>query len=88
MVGQKDQASPREAARHLILNELGARQVAAWCGVDVGAVWQWLSRSTDEVPFPPARVLTVAVEAYRAGRRFDLAILWPAFAELRAELAA
>lgn len=76
-------AGPRVLARDLVLGELGVHNVARWTGVTAFAVYQWISRATDAVPFPESRVLAVILGASRDGVRFDISILWPPFHELR-----
>lgn len=76
-------ATPIELARDLVLKTLGVRNVAAWCGLTENAVYQWFRRASDAEPIPPVHVLPVVLGAFRAGQRFDISILWPAWAELR-----
>jgi hypothetical protein len=63
--------SPREVVKRLVLDVLGVKRVAAWCAVTDGAVWQWLSRATDERPFPVKRIPEVLRGARGDGVEFD-----------------
>jgi hypothetical protein len=69
------QASQKEAIKALILDGIGAKRVADWCGVSVDAVWQMLSRATDDNPFPVKRALQVIRAARAAGVDADLSPL-------------
>jgi hypothetical protein len=71
-----DRAS-RSPARDLILNTLGAKRVAEWCGVTEAAVYQWLSRGTEDAPVPARYVSLIVRGAKREGVSFDLAQLMP-----------
>jgi hypothetical protein len=75
----------KAAARSLILRTLGVRRVADWCGKSEAAVYQWLSRGTDEEPIPPSEVPAILNGAREAGLKADLSVLWPAMAEALAE---
>lgn len=70
--------SPRERARTLILKGLGAKRVAAWCGVGEATVYQWLSRGTDAEPVPSARLPDIIRGATAAGLEAPIEVLWPA----------
>jgi hypothetical protein len=76
-------ATPIELARGLICKTLGVGKVAEWCAISENAVYQWFTRATDAAPIPPAHVLSVVHGAFTSGQRFDIAILWPAWRELR-----
>lgn len=67
-----------EIARRHLLKDLGAKRVAAWCQVSVDAVYQWLSRGTDDQPIPPAYVTKIVAGARSEGIACDAALLWPA----------
>jgi len=71
-------SSPRERAKTLILRTLGVRRIADWCGVGEAAVYQWLSRGTDEEPIPPERVLKIIEGARAESLDAPLEVLWPA----------
>lgn len=73
--------TPKEKARQLILKALGAKRVAAWCGVEEATVYQWLGRGSDENPVPPARVPAIIAGAREAGLDAPMSILWPAMAQ-------
>ncbi len=66
------------AARELILKTLGARRVAMWCGVTPDAVYQWLSRGTNDQPIPSRYVPTILAGAKADGLTVDPSVLWPA----------
>ena len=70
--------SPRDAAREVILKVLGVKRIADWCDCSEAAVYQWISRGTDEEPIPPGKVGKIAAGAKAAGIAFDLRVLWPA----------
>jgi hypothetical protein len=70
--------SARERAKALILRTLGVRRIADWCDVGEAAVYQWLSRGTEQEPIPPDRVLKIIEGARAAGLDAPLEILWPA----------
>lgn len=72
-------------ARDLILRVLLVRRVARWCDVGESAVHQWLHRGTDQAPIPAARVPVIAGNAAVEGLDFDVGLLWPAMAGVRAE---
>ena len=70
------EASQKAVVKRLVLDVFGAKRVAAWCGVTDAAVYQWLSRATDEQPFPTRRVPALLLAARREGIAFDEAPLW------------
>jgi hypothetical protein len=67
------EASPREAIKGIVLDVLGVKRVAEWCEVTPAAVWQWLSRATEEAPFPVKRVGAIFAGARRDAVDFDRA---------------
>lgn len=76
---------PKDRARALILDALGAKRVAGWCGVAENTVHQWLSRGTDDAPIPSGRVPAILAGARREGVECPAEVLWPAMAGLLAE---
>lgn len=78
-------SEPPQDARDLVKRVLTVRRIAAWCQVSEGAVHQWLCRGTDEAPVPAARVPVIAAGAAREGLDFDVGLLWPAMAGMRAK---
>lgn len=71
--------TPRDAARRLILKDLGLARVAAWCGVAESTVYQWLHRGTDARPIPERNAMLIFRAATRAGIQIDLFVLIPGF---------
>jgi hypothetical protein len=72
--------SGKAAARQLILKGLGVRRVADWCGVGEDAVYQWISRGTDETPIPERYVAPICRGAKADGLACEPRVLWPAMA--------
>lgn len=70
--------TPRDRAKTLVLRTLGVSRVASWCGVTENAVYQWLSRGTDQEPIPPRAAGKIAASARAEGVTVDLSVLWPA----------
>lgn len=70
----------RDRAKTLLLKEFGVSQVATWCGVGEMAVYQWLSRGTDEKPIPSDFVPMIIEGARSKGLEAPLEVLWPAMA--------
>jgi hypothetical protein len=84
MVEPTCHAAPSEAvkppadARELIQKVFGVKRVAAWCEVDAATPYQWLTRSTEDNPIPPAYVPKIVAGARAAKIEFDVGLLWPA----------
>jgi transposase len=72
--------TPRHRAKTLILKTLGAKRVAAWCGVAEDTVYQWLGRGTDERPIPTDHVAAIRRGAAAEGLDAPLDVLWPEIA--------
>lgn len=72
-----ERLTPREAAKQLVLKDLGVKRVAFWCDVTEGAVHQWLTRATDETPIPPRRVAQIIAGAHRDRVALNLKVLAP-----------
>jgi transposase len=70
-------ATPRDRAKTVILQELGLRKVAEWCNVSESAVYQWLSRGTDSRPIPTERALAIISAAQAEGITFNASALCP-----------
>lgn len=79
-----DDAEPADG-RDLVKRVLTVRRIAGWCEVTEGAVHQWLCRGTDHAPIPAVRVPVIAARAAREGFDFDVGLLWPAMAGMRAK---
>jgi hypothetical protein len=67
-------------ARAFVRKTLGVKRVADWCGVGEAAVYQWLSRRSEESPIPPRHVPAVIAGVRRAGLKVDLSQIWPELA--------
>lgn len=76
--------SPRDRAKQVILKELGVRRVADWCGKSEAAVYQWLSRGSDDEPIPAGQIPAIIEGARKAGILVDAAVIWPALARAQA----
>lgn len=74
---ESNEESPRDVAKRLILEQLGVRRVAAWCGVTDMAVYQWFTRSTNEAPVPARHVQAIVRGAKAEGLDAPLVILMP-----------
>ena len=74
---QAETATPRDRARDLITNTLGAKRCAGWCNVSTNTVYQWLTRGTDERPIPIDQAFAIAQGAWAEGRDCDLKVLAP-----------
>ncbi|MDR7232271.1 hypothetical protein J2X45_003377 [Caulobacter sp. BE264] len=71
-------------AREIILKVIGAKRLAAWCGVSDATPYQWLSRNGDEQPIPLdyAAKIVAGARAEKLDIRPD--ILFPSLAGLLA----
>lgn len=69
--------APRERASNALLKVIGAKRVAAWCGVDIATPYQWLSRGTEANPIPPKYVPIIIKAALAEGLPVAWDDLWP-----------
>jgi hypothetical protein len=72
------EATPRDIARDVILKQIGAARVAAWCGVPANTVYQWLKRGSDVEPIPLLSAMVIFDQARKAGIHFDIRSIAPA----------
>lgn len=76
----RKEETPRTRAKALVLKTYGVGKVAVWCRVSEAAVYQWLSRGTDQEPIPPAHVPAIITGAKADGLPAPMDTLWPAMA--------
>lgn len=69
--------SAHARAKNLLLKVLGARRVAAYCGVAELTVYQWLQRGSDAAPIPARHAPAIVAGAKADGIDCPIEVLMP-----------
>lgn len=76
--------SDEHGARDLILNVIGVKRLADWCGVSESTPYQWISRGKGHAQIPVAYASKVIAKAKAEGVDAPASVLFPTLAGILA----